>query len=273
MRLLKSKSLTFDVYGAFVRDLGGWIAVADLVTLMGQLGVEEQVVRSSVSRFTRRGLLARNKVDGQIGYALTGAANRILAEGDQRIYLSLAPSQVEDGWVLATFSVPESIRAERHQLRSRLGWLGFGNLGGGLWIAPKRVYEQTRQMVMDLGLEKHVDLFDAHYRDFDDLQSLIYRCWDIAAMRAAYREYLDEFAPVREQWSTADADADQAAAFRDYVHALHEWRKLPYIDPGLPPELLPDDWEGTLAVTLFSELRSRLERAAKRHVVRIVGGG
>ena len=66
MRLLKSKSLTFDVYGAFVRDLGGWIAVADLVTLMGQLGVEEQVVRSSVSRFTRRGLLARTKVDGQI---------------------------------------------------------------------------------------------------------------------------------------------------------------------------------------------------------------
>ena len=70
-----------------------------------------------------------------------------------------------------------------------------------------------------------------------------------------------------------DPDADQAAAFRDYVHALHEWRKLPSIDPGLPPELLPDDWEGTVAVTLFFELRSRLEQAAKRYVVRIVGGG
>ncbi len=273
MRLLKSKSLVFDVYGGFVRDLGGWIAVADLITLMGRLEVEEQVVRSSVSRFSRKGLLARSKVDGQIGYELTPAANRILAEGDARIFSRLDPARVEDGWILATFSVPENIRAERHQLRSRLGWLGFGNLVGGLWIAPRRVYDQTRQMVLDLGLEEHIDLFEAHYRDFDDLQSLIRRCWDIEAMRSAYVDYLDEFQSVHERWQATDPDTDLADAFRDYVTALHEWRKLPYIDPGLPRDLLPDDWEGSRAVALFTDLRAMLEPAARRHVVRVVGNG
>jgi phenylacetic acid degradation operon negative regulatory protein len=270
-RLLKSKSLIFDVYGAFVRDLGGWLAVADLVSLLGHLGVEEQVVRSSVSRFTRKGLLARSKVDGQVGYELTEEAERILADGDKRIFSRLEPARIEDGWVLATFSVPEEIRSERHQLRTQLGWLGFGNLGGGVWIAPRRVYERTHDMVVKLGLEQYVDLFEAHYRAFEDLEDLVGRCWDLSELREAYRAYVEEFQPVLDGHDAGgDPDDDPRAAFVDYVEALHEWRKLPFMDPGLPPALLPEDWEGSRAAATFRQLREHLEAPARRHVVRVV---
>ena len=40
-------------------------------------------------------------------------------------------------------------------------------------------------------------------------------------------------------------------AFADYVRVLTAWRRLPFLDPGLPPELLPADWHGTRAAELF----------------------
>jgi phenylacetic acid degradation operon negative regulatory protein len=266
VRPMRSRSVLLDVYGAFIRDLGGWIAVADLVRLLAAVGVEEHAVRLAVSRFWRNDLLARRKVEGRVGYELTDTAIQLLAEGDQRIYSILEPARLEDGWVLASFSVPEGIREKRHQLRSRLAWLGFGNLGGGLWIAPARVFQPTRELVEQLGLEEYVDLFRAHYEAFADESTLIARSWDVDQMRAAYRAYLEEFRPVLAAHRSGDPDQDPARAFADFVAGLHEWRKLPYVDPGLPTELLPPDWEGTDAAALFQELRDVLEPVARRHV-------
>lgn len=268
MRPMRSRSVLLDVYGAFVRDLGGWIAVADLVRLLAAVGVEEQAVRLAVSRFSRNGLLARRKVEGRVGYELTDTAAQLLAEGDQRIYSILEPARLEDGWILASFSVPEEIREQRHQLRSRLAWLGFGSLGGGLWLAPARVLPATRELVEQLGLQAHVDLFRAHYEAFADASTLIDRCWDVDRMRGAYRAYLEEVTPVLTIHRAEDPAQDPARAFADYVTVLHEWRKLPYVDPGLPTELLPPDWEGTEAAAMFQQTRDLLEPVARRHVER-----
>jgi phenylacetic acid degradation operon negative regulatory protein len=266
VRPMRSRSVLLDVYGAFVRDLGGWIAVADLVRLLAGVGVEEQAVRLAVSRFSRNGLLTRRKVEGRVGYELTETALLLLAEGDQRIYSILEPARLEDGWVLASFSVPEEIRELRHQLRSRLGWLGFGSLGGGLWIAPSRVLQPTRELVEQLGLEAHVDLFRAHYEAFADASTLIGRCWDVGRMRRAYRAYVEEFEPVLNEHRAGTHAPEPAQAFADFMAGLHEWRKLPYVDPGLPTELLPSDWEGSEAAALFEQLRELLEPVARRHV-------
>jgi len=60
------RSVLFDLYGAFVRGMGGWIAIFDLVALAGPLGVDEQAVRSSVSRLSRKGLFLREVRGGQV---------------------------------------------------------------------------------------------------------------------------------------------------------------------------------------------------------------
>ena len=49
--------------------------------------------------------------------------------------------------------------------------------------------------------------------------------------------------------------ADPGQAFADYVRVLTAWRRLPFLDPGLPPELLPADWHGARAAELFGQLR------------------
>jgi phenylacetic acid degradation operon negative regulatory protein len=270
MRTLNSRSLVLDVYGAFVRDLGGWISVSDLIELLAALGSDEQVTRTSVSRFTRKGLLERRKFRGVVGYELTAHALHILAEGDDRIYDRLDPGRLADGWALLSFSIPERIRAQRHQLRSRLTWLGFGSLGGGAWIAPRRMLEKARRVVAELELEPYVDVFEAHYHGFASDVELVRRCWDLGRIRESYQRYIDETAPVLKQYEDVDPDAAPRAAFADYVASLHEWRKLPFMDPGLPQELLPDDWQGRQAADIFGRFQQQLEPAARRYVVDVV---
>jgi phenylacetic acid degradation operon negative regulatory protein len=38
---------------------------------------------------------------------------------------------------------------------------------------------------------------------------------------------------------------------------IQEWQQLPFIDPGLPRELLPTDWKGRRAAKRLEELRER----------------
>lgn len=264
------RSILFDLYGAFVRDLGGWIAIADLVALAAPLDVDEHAVRSSVSRFSRRGLIEREVRDGTVGYCLSEQAQDILTEGDLRIFDKLEPARLEDGWVLVTFSVPEQLRAERHQLRTRLTWLGFGNLGAGLWIAPRRVTERTVDTIREVGLDAYVDVFEANYRAFDDLADLVERCWNLGQLRSVHADYVERFGAVARRWQDRDPGTDPQAAYADYVTALHEWRKTPYLDPGLPVELLPSAWPGVTASELFAQLQVRLAPTARKFVEDVV---
>jgi phenylacetic acid degradation operon negative regulatory protein len=59
-------------------------------------------------------------------------------------------------------------------------------------------------------------------------------------------------------------------AFADYVRLLTDWRQLPYLDPGLPAELLPANWIGLRAAELFFTLRAQLEEAARAHVTAVI---
>ena len=290
------KSLILDVYGGFVRRLGGWIAVADVISLLGDLGVDERAVRSAVSRMKRRGLLVQERQRGAVGYALSPEARVILEEGDRRIFAARQPADLAEGWVLATFSVPESERERRHVLRSRLTWLGFGNVAPGVWVAPRHRLDDASDLLGRLGLAGYVDLFSAHYEGFDDARRMVERCWDLVGLRALYGGFLTAQEPVLERWSGVEpagsggttepagsggrtkpagsggqaAPTDDRAAFVDYVFALDQWRRLPYLDPGLPTELLPEGWEGRGAADLFFALAERLEKPATRYVEEVV---
>ncbi len=50
------------------------------------------------------------------------------------------------------------------------------------------------------------------------------------------------------------------------MRVLTDWRRLPYLDPGLPAELLPDGWVGIRAADLFFALRTLLEEPARAYV-------
>jgi phenylacetic acid degradation operon negative regulatory protein len=261
------RQLIVTLYGLYAREEGGWLSVAALVRLLAGLGVEEPAVRSSISRLKRRGLVAAERRAGSAGYALTAAARQILDDGDARIF-GRRRATAEDGWVLVVFSVPESERDKRHQLRSRLARLGFGTVAPGVWIAPGHVADEAADALGRLGLDGYVQLFRgdhlgghaAHVREW----------WDLDALCARYAAFLDRHGPVRVRWERRRTP-DHERAFADYVALVTDWRELPYADPGLPLAVLPRGWNGVHAAELFAGLGERLSGPARVHARALIG--
>ncbi|GAA3191228.1 PaaX family transcriptional regulator C-terminal domain-containing protein [Dactylosporangium siamense] len=261
----RPKALILDVFGAYVRQIGGWIRGTDLITFMGALGVDEAGTRAAVARMIDSGLIERVRHDSQRGYALTETSLQLLDEADRRIFATTTAATLADGWVIVSFSVPEAMRSQRHVLRTRLIWLGFGNLGSGLWIAPARLRPELESTITAIGLAGHVDVFVSVYHGFDTVTNMVARSWDLDELRRLYGEFLALSRPVLRRWRRAN-QLDDAAAFTDYTTTLHRWRRFPYLDPGLPTEVIPHKWEGEEARTLFLELHGLLQERALRHV-------
>jgi phenylacetic acid degradation operon negative regulatory protein len=261
------RQLIVTVYGLYSRDAGDWMSVAALVSLLGDLGVDEPAVRSSISRLKRRGILVARRAGGAAGYELSEGARAILREGDHRIFRR-ERARLADGWLLAVFSVPEAERHQRHVLRSQLSRLGFGTAAPGVWIAPAYLHEATAEMLARLGLSGYADLFHADHLAFGDLAAKVRRWWDLDRTERLARDFVAAYEPVLRGWRAGRAPSRPREAFADYVRVLTDWRRLPYLDPGLPTELLPPGWAGARAAEIFFTLQSRLAGAAGEHAAR-----
>ncbi len=285
-RRVQPRALSVTIYGLYAREAGGWLSVASLIRLMAAVGADEPAVRSSISRLKQRGILQPVRAGGAAGYALSPAGTEIRAEGDRRIF-DRARAQARDGWLLAVFSVPEQERRRRHALRSRLAWLGFGTVSAGVWIAPAHLAGETSDVLRRHGLAGYVDLFRADYLAFGEVRELIGRWWDLERLAREYQAFLAAARPVMARWELPGCGPDEAggadrseaarrpqddrAAFADYVRVLTVWRRLPFLDPGLPAELLPADWPGLAAAEVFAALRGRLAVPARAHALAVTG--
>jgi phenylacetic acid degradation operon negative regulatory protein len=270
VRPVRPRHLIVTVYGLYARSDGGWLSVAALIRLLGELGVDEPAVRSAISRLKRRGILEARRQEGSAGYQLSAEALAILREGDARIFRQRRAT-LADGWLLAVFSVPEAERHQRHVLRSELTRLGFGMVAPGVWIVPAHPQDATADTLQRLGLDAYADLFHADHLAFGDPADKIRRWWDLDELEGRYEAFIRAYEPILARLRRSDPGSG-GEAFAQYVRVLTDWRQLPYLDPGLPAELLPDGWIGIRAAAEFFALRSMLEEPARAYVTSIMAG-
>lgn len=263
---IQPRELIVTLFGLYARERQNWLSVAAVVKLMSEVGVDGPAVRSSISRLKRRGVLESHKRGGTAGYSLSASALDVLAAGDIRIF-KRSRATVEDGWLLVVFSVPESERDKRHALRTTLTKLGFGTVTPGVWVAPGNLTREARERISRLDLASYVDLFTADYHAFGDLRSKIRGWWDLDELAALYEDFLRRYRPIRGQVGSLSP----RKALQAYVPMLTRWRRLPYLDPGLPLALLPRGWKGATAEDLFDELNNALSGPAAGYAQRIIG--
>jgi phenylacetic acid degradation operon negative regulatory protein len=262
----RSRTVVVSFLGAIVRPMGAWMPISGTVDLLSQIGLDSASVRTAVSRLKANGWLQSEARRGVRGYALTDQASATLAAGDEVIWHSRQPADLSEGWCVVNFSVPESIRSKRYQLRSHLAHLGFGNIGTAMWIAPARMRAAVENVVQELELCDYATIFVGDYVGPQDLTALLYGSWDLAAIDQSYRDFSAKY---KDRARRAEKQApDPAEAFAMYLGVVDHWRKLPFRDPGLPTELLDSDWSGPSAAALFERLVAVLEDQALAHAAR-----
>ena len=253
-------SMIVTFAGLHLREIGGWIAVADLIALLQRTGQSPTAIRQALVRLKSRDFLASQKRDGRAGYLLTETGLADLAIGDARIF-RYGEAADSDDWILALFSVPEHARAQRHRLRSNLSWLGFGTVSSGVRIAPAALADRAAALIQREGLGEFVTWFTGRTVGPAEVAAW----WDLDALRTLYEHFLRRWADAAQ---TSDIDeTDDAACFANYLAVMDDWRQFPRIDPGLPASLLPDGWQGRAAFEVFSRLRHRWSAPGRRFVL------
>jgi phenylacetic acid degradation operon negative regulatory protein len=244
-------SLLLTVLGTFVLPAGGAAWTGSLVEVLGALGVEEGAARQAVNRRAASGWLDGERHGRRVRWRLTERAEQLLREGAERIYGFGQDHPAWDGrWVLVLASVPEARRQLRYRLRVGLEWAGFGALGPGTWISPWAHREtEALDVVKGLGPEVAARSFVATLGLLGDVDEVVGEAWDLDSLGAAYRRFVERHRPARPR-----TRAEQAVAL---VHLVHDWRRFPGLDPGLPAELLPARWDGTAAARLFAQRHQR----------------
>ena len=191
----------------------------------------------------------------------------VLAEGARRYPDKVA---VVDGAQRVSYrDLWARARDQRHQLRSLLIRLGLGTVAPGLWVAPAHLEAEVSHALERAGLRGYTELFRSRHVAGRALRETVASWWDLEALEAQYTAFLEQQEPVLRAWRSAEGAPAQA--FADFVTVVTVWRRLPYLDPGLPLEALPDDWVGSRAEELFGDLRARLAGPAREHVGRVLG--
>jgi len=250
-------SLLRTVIGLYLRRLGGWMPASALVALAGDLGIPEAQARTGITRLKQKGLLLAER-DGASGYRLNPAAVPMLERGDRRIF-DVRTMTDADPWCLVSFSIPESARSVRHQLRRRLQWIGAGVVSPALWICPGHLHDEVDGILTELGVRRWATLFrSATPAPAGSLREAAASWWDLKTLGAQHLAFQDSLAAL------------PAEPFAAYVRLIDAWRVLPYVDPGLPPAMLPDDWPGERSVDEFTRLSAALAEPAAAHVRLVV---
>jgi phenylacetic acid degradation operon negative regulatory protein len=240
-----ARSLLMTVLGEYAlpRDAAVWTST--LVDVLALLGVEEKSARQALARTAAEGWLAAHREGRRVRWDLTAPGRRLLSAGASRIYsFGREEPGWDQRWLVLLVTVPDARRELRHRLRTRLAWAGFGTPAPGVWVTPDTGCEaEARQILTELGLADQSMSFAATYGSIGCPEFVARQAWDLDVVAARYDEFIARFTGLRP------AAGDETLIAQTLL--VHEWRRFPFLDPGLPRELLPAGWTGITAARLF----------------------
>lgn len=268
-RLVRTQSMIFTLMGDYFYHEGEF-AVRDIIKMMQTLGYTDQAVRSALSRMCSNNWLKNRRVGNKSYYCLTGKSKMLLDRGYHRIFFTYQRSYEWNGqWQILTYSIPEEKRNLRAKLRKELAWLGYGVLSYGCWISPYDLSEEIRKIVVSLGISKNIQVFEASFLGYATEKELVAKCWNLNKTSKAYdifyKKYYRRFQTLKRKL-TNTGHLEPAECFVERVLLIHEYRKFPFLDPGLPLRLLPDNWIGIKVAGFVQNYREWLEKPADEFI-------
>lgn len=253
--VLRPENLLLTLYGAHVLGSPVFVATPGLIDVMARVGVSPHATRSAISRMVKRHRLIGQRRGRQVYYGLTDRSVEALTDGYVRIWRTGAVNRHWEGrWTLLSFNLPNSWQRQRHELRTRLLWAGFGPLQGGLWITPS-VPDMDR-LLAGLDAAGQVRAFVAQPHAGLDVAAMLHDVWDVPGLADRYDRFV-------RRWDGGVADSTHTDPLGRQLALQEEWRMVLRQEPYLPIELLPAPWPAERAQALFRRLHAEIEGPAR----------
>ena len=231
---LRAWSIAVSFLGDCIEPRGGRVGMATITDLLAGYGIDNGVVRTSMSRLASDGWVTREKVGRNSFYALTPLALAETQSAGRRIYAPEHPS-APCGWRI--YAAAEAGAEERRRERAAFAHLGAGALDKRVYILPDTVEIPAQPTTIVLSA---APLSDQASRD------LVSQAFALDAIERDYRDFERTFAPLAGDLAKLGRIAGiEAVALR--VLLIHRFRRVVLRDPGVPSLYLPPAWPGLAA--------------------------
>ncbi|MBM7095945.1 phenylacetic acid degradation operon negative regulatory protein PaaX [Bacillus sp. H-16] len=262
---MNTRSMIFTLYGDYIRHYGNEIWIGSLISLLKEFGHNEQSIRAAISRMSKQGWVQSRKEGNKSYYFLTERGVNRIEEAADRIF-KLKNESWDGKWRMLMYTIPETKRNIRDELRKELVWSGFGTLSNSCWISPNPLDKQVDDLIKKYDISSYVHFFVSDYKGPRDHHQVIEECWNLSDINDRYQAFISTYSEkyIIDKNKIAKGEITDGECFVERTKLVHEYRKFLFVDPGLPEELLPKKWLGEYAASLFADYYKALAEPASR---------
>jgi phenylacetic acid degradation operon negative regulatory protein len=225
---------------------GTRISVRALSRLLAAFGVNERLVRTSLTRLVNDGLLTTANEGRRSFYGVAPGALDLFRQADHRIYHGTAEDW-DGSWTIVVIDGGEATARRRARLRQELAWAGLGSVAPNVMASPIVSAEDAARVVGHVGGFANVLVSRSSVVESEGTLGAD----ELAHRVAALEEIGDRYARFIERYeaypSGGLAGLAPELAFKLRTLLVAEFRRIALSDPQLPAPLLPPDWIGTRA--------------------------
>lgn len=252
-----ARSLLLTLLGEFVMARERPVWTSTLVYVLVGLGIAEKAARQAIARAAASGWIASNPVGRRTCWTLTERGRKVILEGAERVHSMGQRRASWDGrWLVLAIHLPQSQRSQRLKLARALTWVGFGNPAPFLWITPHAGRaDEARQVIQQMRLEACSRAFVGPSVQLGQSDhQLVHESWDLDQVQQHHDALIKRFTKLRPQSGDSMLFA--------HAQLVNAWQTMPFVDPGLPIELLPPGWDGHKAASRLEQIREQWREAA-----------
>jgi len=160
-------------------------------------------------------------------------------------------------WRIISYEIPESKREIRDHLRREMQGWGLGPWHRSFWLTPHPVFERLKELVVGKEEEKYIQAFSADH-SFGQRAILIEKVWMIKELDKKYREMFKKWHDILASDVETNLDSPKNSKIEKFLQVISEYVTLLREDPGLPKQLIGEQWIGFEAYNIFKEIKSIL---------------
>lgn len=151
-------------------------------------------------------------------------------------------------WRIISYEIPEKKREIRDRFRREMQGWGLGPWHRSFWLTPHPIIETLRELVAQKEERSYIQAFEAEH-SFGDRTILIDKVWNTQTLSSKYRELFKVWHEILSK--EGERERKLRNVIDQYVSLLKE-------DPGLPSDLVGQNWIGYEAFNIFKEVRGIL---------------